>query len=91
MGDNGHSYPLSIRCEKDGASVKASYDLQVPVGGLALIPVSHWASTQRAIDQTIGSRASALQRGSVRDTRPPRQRLTVFFPFRAVKLDRRGQ
>jgi hypothetical protein len=26
-----------IRCEKDGASVKASYDLQVPVGGLALI------------------------------------------------------
>jgi len=26
-----------IRCEKDGASVKASYDLQVPVGGAALI------------------------------------------------------
>jgi hypothetical protein len=26
-----------IRCEKDDASVKASYDLDVPVGGLALI------------------------------------------------------
>jgi hypothetical protein len=26
-----------IRCEKDGASVKASYDLQVSVGGPALI------------------------------------------------------
>jgi hypothetical protein len=26
-----------IRCEKDGPSVKASYDLQVPVGGPALI------------------------------------------------------
>jgi hypothetical protein len=26
-----------IRCEKDGASVKATYDLQVPIGGPALI------------------------------------------------------
>jgi hypothetical protein len=26
-----------IRCEKDGASVTANYDLQVPVGGAALI------------------------------------------------------
>jgi hypothetical protein len=26
-----------IRCEKDGASVKASYDLEVPAGGPALI------------------------------------------------------
>jgi len=26
-----------IRCEKDGASVKASYDLELPVGGPALI------------------------------------------------------
>jgi hypothetical protein len=26
-----------IRCEKDGASVKTSYDLEVPVGGPALI------------------------------------------------------
>ena len=26
-----------IRCEKDGASVKASYDLDLPVGGPALI------------------------------------------------------
>jgi hypothetical protein len=26
-----------IRCEKDGASVKASYDLEVPVAGPALI------------------------------------------------------
>jgi hypothetical protein len=31
--------PISyqIRCEKDGARVQASYDLQVPVGGAALI------------------------------------------------------
>ena len=26
-----------IRCEKDGASVKASYDLELPAGGPALI------------------------------------------------------
>jgi hypothetical protein len=34
-----------IRCEKDGASVKASYDLELPVGGPALI-----ASFNLAVD-----------------------------------------
>jgi hypothetical protein len=48
-----------IRCQKDGATVKASYDLEVPVGGLALIATfsltvdgkelidqKHWVSGQ---------------------------------------------
>jgi hypothetical protein len=47
--------PISfeIRCEKDGASVKASYDLQVPVGGLALIAsFSLSVDGKELIDQT---------------------------------------
>ncbi|HTB92104.1 MAG TPA: hypothetical protein VK728_04685 [Candidatus Sulfotelmatobacter sp.] len=42
-----------IRCEKDGASVKASYDLQVPVGGPALIAsFSLSVDGKQLIDQT---------------------------------------
>jgi hypothetical protein len=42
-----------IRCEKDGASVKASYDLQVPVGGAALIArFSLSVDGKELIDQT---------------------------------------
>src|SRR5579859_467365 len=42
-----------IRCEKDGASVKASYDLQVPVGGTALIAsFSLVVDGKELIDQT---------------------------------------
>ena len=42
-----------IRCEKDGAGVKASYDLQVPVGGAALIASFTLAvDGKELIDQT---------------------------------------
>jgi hypothetical protein len=42
-----------IRCEKDGASVKASYDLQVPVRGPALIAsFSLNVDGKELIDQT---------------------------------------
>jgi hypothetical protein len=42
-----------IRCEKDGASVKASYDLELPVGGPALIASFTLAvDGKELIDQT---------------------------------------
>jgi hypothetical protein len=47
--------PISyqIRCDKDGASVNASYDLQVPVGGPALIAsFSLNVDGKELIDQT---------------------------------------
>ena len=44
-----------IRCEKDGASVKASYDLQMPVGGPALIAsFTLVVDGKELIDQTRG-------------------------------------
>jgi hypothetical protein len=42
-----------ISCEKDGATVKATYDLQVPVGGAALIAsFALSVDSKELIDQT---------------------------------------
>jgi hypothetical protein len=53
MGTMATPIRYQIRCEKDGASVKATYDLQVPVGGLALIASFTLAvDGKELIDQT---------------------------------------
>jgi len=70
-----------IRCEKDGASVKASYDLQVPVGGLALIAsFSLSVDGKELIDQTHWIPGQVRYNGAQFATLdPPDKDVTVSF------------
>src|ERR1700720_452358 len=54
-----------IRCEKDGVSIKAAYDLQVPVGGAALIAsFTLVVDGKELIDQTRWLRGQVRYNGT---------------------------